>query len=299
MASSERVDIKRAGMFVGITYAVSYLMVFLYLHLGGKWASPWTALLMILYMFVPMTMALILRKGVWKEPVVQPLGISFRLNWWFAAAWIFPVFLGCAAFGIALLLPGIRYDPQMNAFFAKLAEQLPPDKVAAARYSIMAMPISLFWVTLIAGIISGPTVNAVAAFGEELGWRGFLQKELEPLGFWKMSAAIGVIWGLWHLPIILQGYNYSQHPVAGVFMMTAFTTLLSPIISFIRIRSGSVVATSILHGTINGVSGIAVLMVSGGSDLTIGVTGLAGFIFLAAIDLAIFIVMRDLRQTHS
>ena len=43
------------------------------------------------------------------------------------------------------------------------------------------------WEDLIAGV----TVNAVAGFGEELGWRGFLQKELAFLGFWRSSLLIG------------------------------------------------------------------------------------------------------------
>ncbi len=58
--------------------------------------------------------------------------------------------------------------------------------------------------------------------GEELGWRGFLLKQCSYMDFWKMSLVIGIIWGLWHAPIIIQGYNYPQNPVIGVFMMIGF-----------------------------------------------------------------------------
>lgn len=292
-------NIKKTALFVGVTFLVSYLMVFLYLGLGGRWGSVSMAFVTILYMFVPMTVAIVLRKGIEREPVAETFGISFRLNKWFAAGWLFPVFLACAAFGVALLIPGVRFDPQMSEFFAKFVGQVPPEKLAAVRYSIAALPIPLFYVTLLAGMLAGATVNAIAAFGEELGWRGYLQQKLEFLGFWRMSAIIGVIWGLWHLPLVIHGYNYPQHPLLGVLMMTVFTTLLSPIISFIRIRSKSVIATSILHGTMNGVSGAAVLMIGGGNDLTVGVTGLAGFIVLLLIDIAIFVFARDLRQASA
>jgi hypothetical protein len=44
-----------------------------------------------------------------------------------------------------------------------------------------------FWLALGQGLIAGATINAVAGFGEELGWRGFLYRELSFLGFWKSS----------------------------------------------------------------------------------------------------------------
>lgn len=138
-------------------------------------------------------------------------------------------------------------------------------------------------------MIAGITINAVAAFGEELGWRGFLQKELGYMGFWKSSAIIGIIWGFWHAPLILQGHNYPQHPVEGVFMMTVWTLLLSPIFSYIRIKARSVIAAAIIHGSLNATVGLAIMVVKGGSDLTIGVTGLAGFIVLAIVNLSIFL----------
>jgi hypothetical protein len=84
------------------------------------------------------------------------------------------------------------------------------------------------------------------------------------------------------------GHNYPQHPVLGVFMMTIWCILLSPIFSFIRIKSGSVIAASILHGTMNGTFALSVLVVEGGSDLIIGVTGLSGFIVLIIINVLIY-----------
>lgn len=57
--------------------------------------------------------------------------------------------------------------------------------------------------------------------------------------------------------------------------------MLSPIFSYIRLKSGSVVAAAILHGSLNGTFGLAVILIKGGDDLTVGVTGLAGFIALA------------------
>ncbi|MHC4648158.1 MAG: CPBP family glutamic-type intramembrane protease [Planctomycetota bacterium] len=129
-------------------------------------------------------------------------------------------------------------------------------------------------------MIAGISVNAFIAFGEELGWRGLLHHEWKNMGFWKSSSLIGFVWGIWHAPLVLQGHNYPQHSVIGVFLMIIWCVLISPTFSYIRIRSNSVIAVSILHGTFNGTGIIAIMMLNGGSDLLIGPTGLAGVIVL-------------------
>ncbi len=79
-------------------------------------------------------------------------------------------------------------------------------------------------------------------------------------------------------------------------MMTVWTVLLAPIFSYIRLKAKSVIAAAIVHGSLNGTVGIAVMMVKGGSDLTVGVTGLAGFIVLAAVNTGIYFYDRYLAR---
>ena len=74
--------------------------------------------------------------------------------------------------------------------------------------------------------------------------------------------------------------------------MTVFTMLLAPLISYVRIRSGSVIAASIMHGTVNGTAGLAIIVISGGSDLSVGVTGLAGLVALAGMNLILYLYDR-------
>ena len=72
-------------------------------------------------------------------------------------------------------------------------------------------------------------------------------------------------------------------------MMTLFCLLLGPIFSYIRLRAGSVIAAAIAHGSLNGTGALSVLVLRGGNDLTVGLTGLAGLIVLATIDLGIYV----------
>ena len=75
-------------------------------------------------------------------------------------------------------------------------------------------------------------------------------------------------------------------------MMTILCILLAPIFSYIRLKSGSVIAASILHGTLNGLGGLHNTILKGGSDLTNGITGVAGFIVLIIVNLLLYLFER-------
>jgi membrane protease YdiL (CAAX protease family) len=281
--------VPRAALFVGLTFLANWSFALCFFVLGGRWGTPGGIAFGAAYMFVPMLVALVLLKGVYHEPVREPLGISFRLNRWFLVAWWLPPVIALATFGVSLLLPGIEYAPRMEGIFERFASLLTSEQMQQLRERMTATPVAALWLTLLQGLIAGITINAVAGFGEELGWRGFLQKEWAFLGFWRSSLLIGFVWGLWHAPLILQGHNYPQHRIGGVFMMTLMCILLAPIFSYVRIKARSVIAAAIIHGTFNATYGLSVVLVQGGSDLTTGVTGLPGFLVLAVVILILWL----------
>jgi len=280
--------VKKAGVFIGLTFFVNWSFALLFHALGGRWHTPVGTAFGAAYMFVPMVVAILLQKGVYREPVQEPLGISFRLNRWFLVAWLLPPAIAFATFGVSLLLPGVEYSPQMEGMFERYASLLTAEQMQQFRERVPATPLAVVPLVLFLGLVAGVTVNAVAGFGEELGWRGFLQKELAFLGFWRSSLLIGLVWGLWHAPLILQGHNYPQHPVLGVLMMTVLCVLLAPIFGYIRVKARSVIAAAIVHGTFNATYGLSLVLVRGGSDLTTGVTGLPGFLVLAVVILLLW-----------
>jgi len=157
-----------------------------------------------------------------------------------------------------------------------------------AKLQIESLPLHPFWLSIISALVAGITVNAIAGFGEELGWRGLMLREWEGLGFWKCSFLIGFIWGIWHAPLILQGHNYPQHPILGVFLMVIWCMLLSPIFTLITLKSNSVIAASIMHGTINDSAGLSIMLIQGGNELVTGITGFAGMFVLAVINSILF-----------
>lgn len=280
--------VRKSIMFIGLTFLVNWSFVLLFFALGGRLQSPVGIAFGATYMFVPMLAAILVQKRIYHEPVREPLGISFRLNRWFLVAWLLPPVIALATLGVSLLVPGVEYAPQMQGMFERFASLLTPEQMQQLKERMAGTPLGTIWLILFGGLFAGITINAVAGFGEELGWRGFLQKELAFLGFWRSSLLIGLVWGLWHAPLILQGHNYPQHPVAGVLMMTILCVLLAPIFGYVRMKAKSVIAAAIIHGTFNATYGLSIVLVRGGSDLTTGVTGLPGFVVLAVVILILW-----------
>lgn len=285
--------------FLTITFLINYLMgVWLYMTREHNSPIVNSFIIPVLYMFVPMVVAILLQKFVYNQPIKKPLGISFRVNRWFVVAWLSPVIYSIAVFGISLLLPGVLYTPNMEGLFEVLQQSMPAGQIEQAKQQLSSLPFHPFWFSIISSLIAGITVNAIAGFGEELGWRGLLLREWEHLGFWKSAIYIGIIWGIWHAPLILQGHNYPQYPLLGVGLMVIWCTLLSPWFSYITLKSNSVIAAAIMHGTLNASAGLSFMLVKSEHDLLIGVTGLAGMLVLFLANIILFVMVRNDNQIN-
>lgn len=109
--------------------------------------------------------------------------------------------------------------------------------------------------------------NALLAIGEEVGWRGWLWPRL--LRFGKSVAILvsGVVWGLWHAPLILLGYNYPLAPVWGVFAMCGVCVVLGAFLGWIRTFSDSVWPAALAHGVFNASVGLTSLFMTVGASI--------------------------------
>lgn len=98
-------------------------------------------------------------------------------------------------------------------------------------------------------------LNALAAVGEELGWRGLLQGILiEELGMTRGIALLGLIWSFWHLPLLLAGYNYPEHPVLGALVFFPVQLIAASFFfGWLTIRAGSFWPAALAHGAVNSI----------------------------------------------
>lgn len=282
----------KTSLFIFFTFSISWLMFTVFFIMGGRWNTVQAQIMMVCYMFSPLLSSVIVQKAVYGEPLKRYLGISFKLNWWFLASWLIMPLVTFAVIGISIAFPSISFDPAMEGFFSKYASVLNPEQLAQMKEQMLNAKALFFFIGVLQALIAGVTINAVAAFGEEAGWRGLLIKEYDGKHFWDATLRIGLIWGLWHAPVIALGYNYPDHPKIGVFMMMVWCILLSAIFNYIRIKSKSVIAAAFIHGTTNAVAGLALLYISGGNDIITGLTGLPGFIALSLTIGILFILDR-------
>ena len=228
-------------------------------------------------MLIPL-FAVIFTQLIFKEPVLKGLGISFKINRWWWIGWLLMPVIAMATLGVTLLMPGARWTPD-----GEMVQQ-----------SLQNMPEGigvwgLIGITLLSGLFAGITINALFAFGEEIAWRGFLMKEFKGKKFLSAVLWIGVIWGFWHAPLILNGHNYPQHPVVGVFMMVILCLLLTTMLMYFRKKSGSVIVAAIMHGTVNAVAGVTAIVVTPANDLLYGAAGLAGMIVLLVVNVCLYL----------
>jgi membrane protease YdiL (CAAX protease family) len=102
-------------------------------------------------------------------------------------------------------------------------------------------------------ILIGTAFNCFSALGEELGWRGFLTPELgKKWTFAQTSLFVGVVWAVWHYPLILFANYNSETPIYyGLLCFTFAVAGLSFAYTWFRLKSGSVWTAMFLHASHN------------------------------------------------
>ncbi|RLM84156.1 CPBP family intramembrane metalloprotease [Halobellus sp. Atlit-38R] len=261
------IDTARLARFFGVLVALAIAVV-----VAAQVANVRLVALAPLYMFTPAVAAAatLLTTGVSVRDVGVRVG---RLRWHVLAALSVLALVG-VALALALAIPGIGFNPNANP--------VPGIALPAGPLGVLALA------ALTLGL--GVTVNAVFALGEELGWRGYLLWELAPLGFWRASGVIGVFWGVWHAPVILDGYNYPSFPLVGVVAMTAATVAFSPLYTYLVVRARSVLAAAFFHGVFNASAG-ALLAYTTASDPVrtelvaspVGLAGISAFVLATVV----------------
>ncbi len=163
-----------------------------------------------------------------------------------AAALLMPVIFA-VIYGLTWLLGLGAPDWQLTAF-RQLVTDAGGDISSAPGNGLILLGV------LLVSILVGPTINGVFGFGEEFGWRGYLLPKLMPLGKVRAYSWLGVIWGLWHAPLILVGFNYPGYPLLGILAMIGLTTAFGITLNEMTLRYRSSILAGSIHGAFNGQS---------------------------------------------
>ena len=110
---------------------------------------------------------------------------------------------------------------------------------------------------------------AFNTFGEEFGWRGYMNQKMEQLmGTTGTVIVGGIIWGLWHAELTVAGHNfgteYDGYPCLGILFMCIYCTFLGMGLMWLTKKTDSIYPAAIMHASINfGGKGIGRLFISG------------------------------------
>lgn len=290
------VDRKRILIFIAITHG-SFIAAGLIIFLNGGLFSeyPWTIaplanVLISLVMLSPAVANIVTRaitREGWANSYLLP---NFRRSWRFYLAALFLPALAILGGGAIyyLLFPG-KFDPSMT--YAR--EEL----VVWGMIAVGAAtgPVSFILIQT-AYRIANSLLSIHWMFGEEFGWRAYLQPKLMPLGARKAVLLVGVIWGVWHWPSIFLGAQYLSgywgEPVVGPLLFVWTILPSSVLYGWLTLRSGSVWPAVIAHGVNNFCCKLMFWFLRPPLELLIGPawTGIIGSLGYFVIALFIFLI---------
>lgn len=277
-------DRKGIASFLLITFGITYLVEGISILSGFRIAlipAFGGQIAIATVMWAPAVAALITIRFVTHQNV-RSIGLRFGPSWkpYLVCALLIPlVFIITYLLTWALGLG--QPDWQLKSFFGLLAG-------AGLDMSNAPAPSLLLTALFFSSIIPAPFVNSIFGLGEEIGWRGFLLPRLMPLGKWRAYSLLGIIWGLWHAPLILIGFNYPGQPILGILMMILLTTTLGIFINELTLRYKSAILAGWIHGIFNSQAyGIwRALLFANTNPILGGITGLVGIIVLTLVGYA-------------
>lgn len=130
-----------------------------------------------------------------------------------------------------------------------------PEELNQSAAKLGLPPGALGFLALALVMLAQPFLGMIGSLGEELGWRGFLVPRLYSLvGFTWTSLITGLIWSVWHYPIIIVLFPLSRPAVPICYALACFTVTVAAISfvhSWLRLRSGSVWPSALFHASGN------------------------------------------------
>lgn len=230
----------------------------------------------------PALATFIVRKWITHEGF-DDLKLRFSSNRWFfyIVAWLLPL----AVVGV-MSVEGVALGlgtPDFSLAQAIAAQSMGRDLSMMRGLGLMIVPQ-----LLLSALVTTPIL-----FGEEFGWRGFLQRRLFPNAHVASAIATGLIWGVWHFPLILRGYNYPDQPFLGAAVFTVVTIFLSYIFGWLYRRGASIWCNSLAHAATNTVGSLALLWLAGmGGPILISYGGLLALAPLTVVAIVFALIDR-------
>lgn len=280
---------KPLPLFLAVAFALSWAVA-LPLWSGGGLASPWTPVAASLMMFTP-TLGVL---AAWRASRVpfrewaRATGLTLgehrrRTGLLVVAAWLGIPLLVAASIAVSAALGLLALDLDgLSMVRAQLEAQRVPVPAGLSSGVVLQLVIA---------VLAGPILNAIVSLGEEWGWRGYLAPRLAGrYGVLPGLLLSGLVWGLWHAPLTLLGYNYPALGPWAAAYFTGFCVVAGVVFGWLRLRSGSVWPAVVAHGALNATASSVLLLGDAAAPpdlVVVGLTGVVGWVLLAACGAAL------------
>jgi membrane protease YdiL (CAAX protease family) len=157
--------------------------------------------------------------------------VSFRFGGlrtlpWYALGLGVPLAVGILAYGGAWLTRLVGFEGSAGGF-------------------VMGLLASATYLTV---------MGCLSTAGEEIGWRGYMLTRLIDAGVPRPVLASGLIWGVWHLPVILAGiYAAGPYPALSAVLFMGSVTSFGYILARMRLETGSIWPVIFAHSAWNSI----------------------------------------------
>jgi membrane protease YdiL (CAAX protease family) len=191
-------------------------------------------------------------------------------------AWTFPMIVGAIAYGVAWATGLAGFEPPLPA--------------TSHLYSQSAIVNFVASLGLMATV--GTAVSCVSAFGEELGWRGYMLTRLIDAGVPRPVLVSGIVWALWHVPFIVTGqYAAGVNPGHSAVVFIVGTIGIAYLMAYLRLQSGSVWLAVVLHGAWNAIIQGTFDRATTGTSAAVGESG--WLTILVSLSVVVFVTRRS------
>ncbi len=235
--------------YLVIAFGVSWTVWEIPAQKGLSLDHPVFGAMILLGSFGPALACFVVRKWITREGFGDA---GLRLNptkWrYYGYAWALPLVIALAVVVSGILL-GIG-EPDFSPH--DLDTRVPV-------VQLPHLPSPVHFVLIVVQVMITATIMAPLLFGEEFGWRSYLQIRLFNDRPVVAAVTTGIIWGVWHSPLNLRGYNYPDHPLLGLFLFPLLMVLLSIPLGWLRLKSKSIWPACLGHAGV-GIVGSSLTM---------------------------------------
>ena len=263
-------------------------------------AAVYRALLSV-SMFCPLAAVLAAKKVYLHQPTGIGWKVQGKRRYWLAA-WFGPaVFTVLAAVLYFAVFPS-RLDTSGSWLATAYGGQWTPE---ALKTELGVTTTSYLIQNGLLAVTLAPLANMIPAVGEEAGWRGYMMPRLkERLGLLNGRLLGGIIWGVWHWPLMLlvgyeYGTNYLGAPLLGLVVWCVVCFALNTLLDWLYEKTGCIWVPAIAHGALNAVASMPVVLTDPAEasyytvlgPMPIGLIGM-----LPVLAVAVWLTLRQMKQ---